>query len=105
MVGDEASHRNIYVGLSHSAQAFKADYVGDTHSRLLHAINDMLNNNHSQYGTFCPIIQGSGTGKSRMVDKLAETVFTIPVVLRPENDATGLALSLLKRPSAELPSS
>jgi nicotinamide riboside kinase len=39
------------------------------------------------YANMMTIIQSSGTGKSRLVDKLAEAVFTLPFNLRnPEED-------------------
>ncbi|KAG5731439.1 hypothetical protein E4T56_gene4411, partial [Termitomyces sp. T112] len=41
------------------------------------------------YANFCAIIQGSGTGKSRLVDKVADSVFMIPMVLRPTGDRSG----------------
>ncbi|KAF8271301.1 hypothetical protein EI94DRAFT_1720854 [Lactarius quietus] len=38
------------------------------------------------YGPFCPIVQSSGTGKSRLVDEFAKTNFLIPINLRKEGD-------------------
>jgi hypothetical protein len=40
------------------------------------------------YANYLPIVQSSGTGKSRMVDELAGEVFTIPLNLR-EADTSG----------------
>ncbi|KAH8116528.1 hypothetical protein DFH11DRAFT_1742176 [Phellopilus nigrolimitatus] len=35
-----------------------------------------------KYANFCPIIQSSGTGKSRVVDQLGRTHFILPICLR-----------------------
>jgi hypothetical protein len=37
------------------------------------------------YSNYLPIVQSSGTGKSRMVDELAGEIFTIPLNLREPN--------------------
>ncbi|KAB5592223.1 hypothetical protein CTheo_4320 [Ceratobasidium theobromae] len=41
------------------------------------------------YANFIPIVQSSGTGKSRAADELAKLIFTIPLNLRPPEDETG----------------
>ncbi|XP_006456839.1 hypothetical protein AGABI2DRAFT_122728 [Agaricus bisporus var. bisporus H97] len=74
-------------------QAWETGYVGETDRLLRDAISSMYSKSSSlPYANFCPIIQGSGTGKSRLVDKLAESVFTIPITLRPLADDKGFPL-------------
>ncbi|XP_006462441.1 hypothetical protein AGABI2DRAFT_179180 [Agaricus bisporus var. bisporus H97] len=73
-------------------EAWKVDYVGKSDRLLRSAISSMYKQSLAEnlpWKNFCAIIQGSGTGKSRLVDKLAESVFTIPLVLRPHDDKTG----------------
>ncbi|KAG6915651.1 hypothetical protein DXG01_010615 [Tephrocybe rancida] len=72
-------------------KAWKTPYVGAAADLLHRAIKTMRISEASKnsYGNFCAIIQGSGTGKSRMVDQLAQSVFTIPVIFRPGDDVTG----------------
>ncbi|KAG6877960.1 hypothetical protein C0993_001578 [Termitomyces sp. T159_Od127] len=73
--------------------AWKTDYVGDHHELLREAMNNMYKHSAMKpYGNFCAIIQGSGTGKSRLVDKLSESVFAIPIILRPDEDKSGFPL-------------
>ncbi|EKM76112.1 hypothetical protein AGABI1DRAFT_131627 [Agaricus bisporus var. burnettii JB137-S8] len=73
--------------------AWNLDYVGKTDKLLREAISSMYRKSSEKpYSNFCPIIQGSGTGKSRLVDKLAESVFTIPITLRPESDRKGFPI-------------
>jgi hypothetical protein len=45
------------------------------------------------YSNVVSIIQSSGTGKSRMVDQLAPSVFTIPFNIRSASDDRGISLS------------
>ena len=66
--------------------------TGDAHELLGKAVRNMHTKSEKPYANFCAIIQGSGTGKSRAVDKLAESVVTIPVVLRPRDDKSGAFL-------------
>ncbi|KAF7775693.1 hypothetical protein Agabi119p4_4086 [Agaricus bisporus var. burnettii] len=74
-------------------QAWETGYVGETDRLLRDAISSMYRKSSGlPYANFCPIIQGSGTGKSRLVDKLAESVFTIPITLRPLADDKGFPL-------------
>ncbi|KAG6870930.1 hypothetical protein C0995_009604 [Termitomyces sp. Mi166 len=70
--------------------AWKTDYVGNADDLLQGAVDSMfIGSRDKDYANFCAIIQGSGTGKSRLVDKLAESVFTIPIILRPSDDDSG----------------
>jgi hypothetical protein len=41
------------------------------------------------YANYLPIIQSSGTGKSRTVHELARLVFTIPFNLRGDDESSG----------------
>jgi hypothetical protein len=45
------------------------------------------------YSNVVSIIQSSGTGKSRMVDQLALSVFAIPFNIRSASDDRGISLS------------
>ena len=74
-------------------EAWETDYVGETDELLRKAINNMYKDSFNKsYANFCAIIQGSGTGKSRLVDRLAESVFMIPMILRPMEDKSGAFL-------------
>ncbi|KAG6809233.1 hypothetical protein H0H92_001071 [Tricholoma furcatifolium] len=84
-------------------EAWKTSYIGDAHLLLRDYIDDIAKKrkvfkepltpaNDPGYANFCAIIQGSGTGKSRLVDQLAEYVFTIPFVLRKVTDKSGYPL-------------
>ncbi|KAH7911650.1 hypothetical protein BJ138DRAFT_1100885 [Hygrophoropsis aurantiaca] len=63
--------------------AWTGPYNGGSHRRLLSIVNDMRNKRTS-YIHAAPIIQSSGSGKSRMVRELANLVFTIPFNLRDD---------------------
>lgn len=43
----------------------------------------------ADYSNSAAIIQSSGSGKSRMVDKLAELVFTVPFNVRQTAESNG----------------
>jgi len=64
-------------------------FQGDADIQLRHTIERMNEERSSTqaYANMMTIIQSSGTGKSRLVDKLAEAVFTLPFNLRdPKED-------------------
>jgi hypothetical protein len=64
-------------------------YSGTLQHHLKETINDRNSHRgHRVYMNFLPIIQSSGMGKSRMVDELAKSVFTIPFILAA-NDTSG----------------
>ncbi|KAG6876578.1 hypothetical protein C0993_002114 [Termitomyces sp. T159_Od127] len=70
--------------------AWKTNYIGNSNDLLREAMNDMyIKSSKKPYGNFCPIIQGSSTGKSWLVDKLSRSVFAIPIILRPDKDKSG----------------
>ncbi|KNZ71504.1 hypothetical protein J132_09412 [Termitomyces sp. J132] len=75
---------------SNPKPTWKTAYVGGAHDLLQGAMNAMYSTSFEKpYANFCAIIQGSGTGKSRLVDKLADSVFMIPMILRPTEDISG----------------
>ena len=67
-----------FIGTAHVALATNIRKIYDD------AINDLRNH---KYTTHVSIIQSSGSGKSRLVDKVAETIFTIPFNIREARDA------------------
>lgn len=82
-------------------KAWDAKYAGDAHKLLIQAL-DIMNTNRARrvYDNFVPIIQSSGTGKSRMVNETAKYIFTLLFNLRPSRDASGtIRHSLLSIPS------
>ncbi|EKM74791.1 hypothetical protein AGABI1DRAFT_132908 [Agaricus bisporus var. burnettii JB137-S8] len=84
-------------------EAWETVYVGGNDKLLREAVFSMYRESSMRpYGNFCAIIQGSGTGKSRVVDKLAESVFTIPIVLRPLSDTRGFPLGDFTAPGTAL---
>ncbi|KAG6894184.1 hypothetical protein C0992_007173 [Termitomyces sp. T32_za158] len=52
------------------------------------------------YAQVIPIVQSSGTGKSRMIDELSKELIVIPLNLRPHNN-TGKAVKQLLKESAQ----
>ncbi|KAL6303725.1 hypothetical protein BKA93DRAFT_786438 [Sparassis latifolia] len=70
--------------------AWYSPYIGNAHVALLDAIKEMNRTRGDQgYANYVPIIQSSGTGKSRVVDQLASLVFTVPFNVREENVESG----------------
>lgn len=51
---------------------------------LLETVKDMCATCEEPYTNSVPIIQSSGSGKSRTVDELAKIVFVIPLNIREE---------------------
>ncbi|KAG6829942.1 hypothetical protein H0H92_002846 [Tricholoma furcatifolium] len=89
-----------YIEVKRKEAAWKTPYVGEAHVLLRDTIDEIRmkeasswHSKFTRYGNFFSIIQGSGTGKSRVVDKLSESVFTIPFVLRNEKDESGFHMS------------
>ncbi|PCH34752.1 hypothetical protein WOLCODRAFT_155409 [Wolfiporia cocos MD-104 SS10] len=64
-------------------EAWKAGYVGYGALRLIKTVKDIASNINGPYSNTMPIIQSSGTGKSRMVDEMAKSIFTLPFKLAP----------------------
>ncbi|RDB20920.1 hypothetical protein Hypma_012066 [Hypsizygus marmoreus] len=74
-------------------QAWKAEYCGDSAALFVEALHTMNNDvDRKVYDNFFPVIQSSGTGKSRMVDEAAKRIFTLPFSLRSEDDSSGTIL-------------
>ena len=66
--------------------------MGETHKLLRSIIDDMnIGRDRAEglYANFLPIVQSSGTGKSRTVDELAKLVFTLPFNLRDPREVSG----------------
>ncbi|QRV99088.1 hypothetical protein RhiJN_27107 [Ceratobasidium sp. AG-Ba] len=73
-----------------TSKAWDTPYLGNADRLLEHAIHDMNRDRGSDaHANFVPIVQSSGTGKSRAVDQVARRVFTIPFNLRESHDMTG----------------
>lgn len=61
------------------------DYVGNTAKLLAGTVDEMNQTRESKaHQNHLPIIQSSGTGKSRAVDEVAKQIFTIPIHLGPD---------------------
>ncbi|QRV83604.1 hypothetical protein RhiJN_11620 [Ceratobasidium sp. AG-Ba] len=73
-----------------TVKAWTAPYIGDA-ALLLRRTLDRMNSGRGDalYANYVPIVQSSGTGKSRAVDELAQQVFTLPFCLRQEYSDTG----------------
>ncbi|RDB30775.1 hypothetical protein Hypma_005735 [Hypsizygus marmoreus] len=77
--------------LQDHVKAWKDPYQGAWSNLFVRALDDI---NHKRprgedYSNFLPIVQSSGTGKSRLVDEAAKEIFVIPFNLRPAGDRTG----------------
>ena len=73
-----------------SVRSWKVEFIGN---HALHAleshVSDLLANPET-FGPYCPIVQSSGMGKSRLIDEFSRHHFTIPINLRnQEKDAGG----------------
>ncbi|KAB5592224.1 hypothetical protein CTheo_4321 [Ceratobasidium theobromae] len=80
--------RSNYKEATH--RAWSTPYRGETVNLLTKAIHQMnIQRGSKAYANFVPIVQSSGTGKSRAADELAKLIFTIPLNLRPSEDETG----------------
>ena len=60
---------------------------------LLKTISGYLDRKRDPFSRQVTIVNSSGTGKSRMVDKLAKEIITVPMCLRSE-ESTGDAFCL-----------
>ncbi|GJE95214.1 hypothetical protein PsYK624_113950 [Phanerochaete sordida] len=70
-------------------KSWEAPFVGDTDRKLAKRILRMkAQSNGSPYKNILPIIQSSGTGKSRLAHELAKFFVTIPMNIRPSEDTT-----------------
>jgi len=64
---------------------YNKTYLGDAHKILLKAVDDLhtLKPDHN-YAKIIPIIQSSGTGKSRTVDNIGRERILFPMCLRED---------------------
>ncbi|KAF8601771.1 hypothetical protein BDV93DRAFT_524526 [Ceratobasidium sp. AG-I] len=73
-----------------TVQAWSTPYLGPTAAHLENVLRNMNQaRGELQYANFVPLVQSSGTGKSRAVDEVARRLFTLPFNLRPVEDNTG----------------
>ncbi|KAF8522530.1 hypothetical protein JB92DRAFT_2807319 [Gautieria morchelliformis] len=76
--------------------AYQTPFLGDApiffYKRLLSAEASVKMTTSTLYAKVMPVVQSSGTGKSRMLTELGKMVFTLPVCLRAPSD-TGYPLS------------
>ena len=72
--------------------AWKTAFVGET-DKILHRVIDDMNltcdRTEGIYSNFVPIVQSSGTGKSRTVDELSKRVFCVSFNLRDPHEISG----------------
>jgi hypothetical protein len=74
--------------------AWSTPFVGESHELLyniLHSMHDRRDKDGADhhYLNQVSLIQSSGSGKSRLIEKVAERVFTIPFCLRPDAETEG----------------
>ena len=82
--GVRLSIPNTFLG-SAAFRSFHQNYIGQGHLVLLDAMDGHLST-LSSYNRSISIVQSSGTGKSRTVDKAAELRFAFPLNLRDTRD-------------------
>lgn len=75
-------------------KSWTATYRGHAHELLRDSIVDIERSRteDDSYGNTMPIIQSSGTGKSRMVDELATIEFVFPFNLRRKEETIGVSM-------------
>ena len=71
---------------------WNAPFIGTAHTTLARNIQGMFKEAmyywpNRKYMTHASLTQSSGSGKSRLLDKVAETIFTIPFNVRDASDA------------------
>jgi hypothetical protein len=78
-------------------KAFESsDFIGDANF-LCDAVRDVFApNNKRRYSNSFSIVQSSGTGKSRLVDEMAKTLFTFPFCVRDDDPPTQLCMQTLR---------
>lgn len=65
--------------------SWRAPFQGQTQHFLAHEIESIAQDQAALYARYLPIVQSSGTGKSRMVDETSKLIFTIPICMRPRD--------------------
>lgn len=73
--------------------------MGDAHERLHKSVRHInsARNSDAVYSNTMAIVQSSGMGNSRMVDRLAEDVFTLPFNFRNDNKTGGMSVAWLNK--------
>ena len=65
--------------------AWNRDYLGDAHKMLLRAVDELNDLSPGKsYTKIITLVQSSGTGKSKTVDKIARERILFPLCLREE---------------------
>ena len=67
----------------------------DLGQAVLNALEEHVSRQMAQghtYARFCPIVQSSGMGKSRLLDEFSKNHFLIPINLRPGNSGASFYL-------------
>ena len=75
-------------------EAWTAPFIGNHHHVIAGFLRDMYRRSLSpntdaadqKYLAHTTIIQSSGSGKSRLVDEIAKTIFTIPFNIRDKSE-------------------
>ena len=67
-----------------AVKSWASDFKGDAATSLLATISSFLDRQRNIYARHTCIVNSSGTGKSRMVDRLSMQVITVPMCLREE---------------------
>ncbi|KAF8510600.1 hypothetical protein JB92DRAFT_2727559 [Gautieria morchelliformis] len=77
-------------GATELTVAYQTPFLGDApiffYKRLLSAEASVKMTTSMLYAKVMPVVQSSGTGKSRMLTELGKMVFTLPVCLRAPSD-------------------
>lgn len=72
--------------------AFKSEYLGDNHKFMLQAVDQLVTEKHHAH--ILPVVQSSGTGKTRTLYKIAEDRIVIQMCIR-EADYPGIICELI----------
>jgi hypothetical protein len=76
--------------------AFESNFVGDANF-LCEVVKDVFReNNAKRYSNSFAVVQSSGTGKSRLLDEMAKTIFAFPICVRAD-DLPGHLCTLVSR--------
>jgi hypothetical protein len=65
-------------------RSWKTNYQGQGDKALLYFLKSsmQMSPNGGEYARYAALVQSSGTGKSRLVDETAKSIFTIPINIR-----------------------
>jgi hypothetical protein len=75
-------------------RAWKQDYKDNMGLHVFKKRVELCSTQDRVYARVLPVVQSSGTGKSRLLDEVAKTTFTFPLCLRPPED-NGMHCSVL----------